>query len=254
MCIAIYKPKNINMPSIETLKTCFENNSDGAGIAIYNQSIKKWFVIKGLMKFKSFKKALENQKIKKTDIVILHFRIGTSGDKTAPFTHPFPISESEKALKELCYIAEDIIAHNGIIGIGSDSLSDTQEYIKDVISPVIDHLPLEKIIHLVENTSQTGKLCLAFQDKIFLTGDWIQDQGVFYSNSSYKPKKVYSFGYGKWDQKTITSSFQDYCFPAEDLEVEDSLICDNCLSEIISEDVEFFAFCPFCGCSLTNTI
>ena len=35
MCVAIYKPENIQMPSLDTLKKCWEANPDGAGFALF---------------------------------------------------------------------------------------------------------------------------------------------------------------------------------------------------------------------------
>ena len=34
MCVAIYKPENIQTPSLDTLKKCWDANPDGAGFAL----------------------------------------------------------------------------------------------------------------------------------------------------------------------------------------------------------------------------
>ena len=34
MCVAIYKPENVQTPSLDTLKRCWDANPDGAGFAL----------------------------------------------------------------------------------------------------------------------------------------------------------------------------------------------------------------------------
>jgi hypothetical protein len=39
MCIIVYKPKGKKLPKYETLKTCFENNNNGAGFMYVENGI-----------------------------------------------------------------------------------------------------------------------------------------------------------------------------------------------------------------------
>jgi glutamine phosphoribosylpyrophosphate amidotransferase len=78
MCIIVYKPKGIEMPDKDTLKECWNCNSDGAGFAVSDGE--KITVHKGYMKFKKLYRALHLIDLKDYDTII-HFRIGTSGLK-----------------------------------------------------------------------------------------------------------------------------------------------------------------------------
>ena len=56
MCIAITSPIGTEIPTDDILRTCFRNNSDGAGIAFnHNGQVK---IVKGFMDFESFITAL----------------------------------------------------------------------------------------------------------------------------------------------------------------------------------------------------
>ena len=55
MCVAIYKPENIQTPSLDTLKKCWEANPDGAGFALFTGGDKYAIEIhKGYMTWKQF--------------------------------------------------------------------------------------------------------------------------------------------------------------------------------------------------------
>ena len=51
MCIILHKPINIQLPDIQTLETCYNNNSDGAGFMY--QHDKRVHIQKGFMTFSS---------------------------------------------------------------------------------------------------------------------------------------------------------------------------------------------------------
>ena len=57
MCIIVAKKKEVDLPSIDTLETCFDHNSDGAGLMYVDNG--KVVIDKGYMTFKDFKRHYE---------------------------------------------------------------------------------------------------------------------------------------------------------------------------------------------------
>ena len=81
MCIAIYGLKGTEVPTEDILRTCFVNNSDGAGFC-FNADNGKVQIVKGFMTWESFISAFreydEKYKFKDRGLLI-HFRIATHG-------------------------------------------------------------------------------------------------------------------------------------------------------------------------------
>ena len=92
MCLAILKLKGNDVPTDDILKTCFRNNSDGAGLA-FNNDYGKVQIVKGFMDFDSFITAFHEYDRKycfKNRAVLIHFRITTHGGTSKGNCHPFP--------------------------------------------------------------------------------------------------------------------------------------------------------------------
>lgn len=195
MCIIVAKEKGVKLPSKSVLKTCFDNNDDGAGIMYVQDN--KVVIDKGYMNFKDFYKRI--QKLKKrfnsdlTDkAIVFHFRIGTSGENDKKTTHPFPISNNSEDLKKTYFKTDLGVAHNGIISnyVYGKDLSDTQNFVIDFIS-VFKELNKkfflnESVMKLIEKEANS-KLCfLDNKENIYYLGDFKEEKGVKYSNNSYK--------------------------------------------------------------------
>lgn len=189
MCIIVYKPQGVAPLDYETAKICFENNPHGAGIALLRPEKKKVEIYKGFMSFHAFWKAAEFG-VFSADIAAYHFRIATSGGTCPENCHPFPVSNRIKALKDLSYKGRYAFLHNGIIGAGNGDLSDTQLYIKDILSKdvrVLDRSALKDKIAADTHGSRTV-LIDALTKNVILTGNWIEDErtGILFSNSSFQ--------------------------------------------------------------------
>lgn len=178
MCIAIYKPKN-KIISKEILQQCFRSNSDGAGFMY--ASDKNLHIQKGFFTFDEFYE--EYQKVEKKQVVI-HFRIKTHGPVLKENCHPFNVNKS------LGFV------HNGIIsGFGSVDVSDTREFGKHILEPLVakwGNLAIFQpaIQQLIE--ARIGYSKLIFLDRhgnheIFNESKGVWDDGIWYSNTSYKP-------------------------------------------------------------------
>ena len=178
MCIAIYKPEN-KVISKATLQECYSGNPDGAGF-MYAED-KKLHIQKGFFDFNSFYDAYKQHEHKQA---VLHFRIKTHGKIDTTNCHPFAVNSS------LAFV------HNGVIsGFGDSDHSDTIGFNHGVLQPLVNkwgNLALfqDPMIDLIE--SRIGYSKLIFLDrhgnhKIMNEGKGVWDDGVWYSNTSYKP-------------------------------------------------------------------
>tara|TARA_R110000822_G_scaffold86028_3_gene200788 strand:- start:468 stop:1358 length:891 start_codon:yes stop_codon:yes gene_type:complete len=186
MCIAIYKPAS-KIISKETLEQCYNSNPDGAGF-MYAED-KKLYTQKGFFTFKNFYKAYKQHETKQAAI---HFRIKTHGQINKENCHPFLINDS------LGFI------HNGIIsGYGDSDKSDTIRFNEKVFQPLVSkwgNLALfqDPMIQLIETTIGYSKL--VFLDRhgnhtIMNEAKGTWDDGIWYSNTSYKQPKPTMVGH-----------------------------------------------------------
>jgi hypothetical protein len=200
MCIAIIKPYGAKMPKKKRLARCWENNDDGAGYMVYNEYTKKMEITKGFMTFDSFYDSISKQQFSKTDLVGIHFRIGTSSYNTAPNTHPFPLSQQPERLKALTVNSKTGIIHNGVVGKGETDLSDTMVFIRDVLYHLRHHLDEDNTLKAIENISLGNKFAIFRNGKVYFTGKWHKSKGCWFSNETYKTIRrtyagFYSNGY-----------------------------------------------------------
>lgn len=213
MCIIVVKKKGIDLPSKETLKTCFERNHDGAGLMyVQNGQV---IIDKGYMDFKSFYKRLQKVEHKignlKNHAIVMHFRIGTQGANDKATTHPFPISNKVEDLKATYFRTDVGMVHNGIISKFNydKTISDTQLFIKDFVSVIkklrVDFYKDKDVLGLLKNEIGYSKLCFLDKDEnIYYIGDKVEDNGIIYSNDTYKPYEY------KYNTRTKYSSAWDY--------------------------------------------
>ena len=99
MCIITIKPKNKKLQDKDILQTCFTRNPDGSGYMFVHDNIVE--IKKGYMTFESFYKDLiedYNKYDLKNKNLVMHFRIGTSGQSKLGCTHPFAITNDYDVL------------------------------------------------------------------------------------------------------------------------------------------------------------
>ena len=221
MCIIVAKPQGINMPSMKTLKTCFEHNHDGAGFAYLDNG--NVVYKKGFMTFNSLKNALDKLNInKKEAIMVFHFRIGTAGTNSKGLTHPFKICSDTNAMK----VTEgkgSVLFHNGILADynptkeNKDDVNDTMLFTKKVINELPKDWETNKaILSLVKSSISYNKLAILKPNGLTLIGDFKKDNGIYYSNGSYKEyTTVYAsprYGYGHYSYYD-SFDYDDYDYP-----------------------------------------
>lgn len=211
MCIIVYKPSGIKFPSNDILETCFNHNQDGAGFMFPDKG--GVHVRKGFMDYASFAKAIEPLR-DATDLpVVMHFRISTHAGVNPEMTQPFPLSKKTKQLKKTDVVSNIGVAHNGIIQLTNDAktISDTALFIKRYMSRLVKRLDYYKdnwTAPVIERLIGSKMAILGKDGHCELLGSgWTQDDGIWYSNTSYKGYRYksyygnYSAGYyynGKW--------------------------------------------------------
>lgn len=256
MCIICVKPSGIAMPSSEVIKTCWQSNPDGAGIAYSRLSLDNVVINKGFMKLKSLNKALDALDFTIDDQVILHFRIGTHGLIDAGNCHPFPLSKSIDELRSIQWQGNTAIAHNGIFGsmTAHETLSDTQKFIRRIMcnDAIINNIDNDAVQELISGYCGTSsKLAILRPGKINLIGNFIKDNtsGLYFSNSGYKP---FTPLYYKGNDVYTYSPNKDY-FPLNDnLKDDVCLLCEKTSSVRYRYQEEAF-LCDTCfDFSLSN--
>jgi hypothetical protein len=253
MCIIAIKQAGLKGIDKDILENCFDNNPDGAGI-MYNDN-GKVVIKKGFMRFEDLWQAVRCIKKIEAKTVVYHFRIGTSGGNVAKNTHPFPISEKTKDLEKLEVVTDIGFAHNGVIDIDVDKgISDTMTYIKRIakFKGLIGAQDADFLALMGLSTKGSRLTILYPNGTVITTGNgWIVDNGITYSNGTYKAyfpvtnwkdwkrgkdkDKGYSYGYE--DDKPL---FEDYEVPEGKV-----LYCTECNGEL--ESYGDWLLCPYCN-------
>lgn len=217
MCIIVAKSAGIAMPANDILKNCFENNPDGAGFMLAAKNAVYGF--KGLMSFEELTQELEKARKRFGNLdklsVVLHFRISTHGSVVGGNTHPFPLKGGYREMRRLEWVADQGFAHNGIISLTSHdgdikkfNVSDTMVFAKKFINPIAKHCQIASDKDILDMLFDLADSKLAFlnkKGKIATRGEFRNQDGVLYSNSSYE-KRSYSLA----DIKGWYSSYYSY--------------------------------------------
>jgi hypothetical protein len=187
MCIIIYKPRKVPMPSLEVMENCFTANPNGAGFMWKEGDI--IHISKGYMTLDALQGALNKLDNPKQLELVIHFRISTTGSSVPANTHPFPLSNDVDDLRALNIICERGLAHNGILhdyagfhNIDTD-MSDTMYFCK-AISGVKSRF-IENII--APHAAKGSKFVfMSGKDKTITFGMFKpKGTGIWYSNTSY---------------------------------------------------------------------
>lgn len=224
MCVAIYKPKNIQTPSLETLKKCWDTNPDGAGFAILTGEKKYPIEIhKGFMTWESFLWAFEKYQLADfSGEMFLHFRITTHGGTSPGNTHPFSITKDIKILQYTNVLTNYALVHNGILPIEPENkgISDTMELCRRLAKGSF-YQDVPAVFNLIKGMIGSNKIAVMTKDKVHLLGDWEIDNGVYFSNML-------------WDWQDF--GFDDYGFE------DDCHFIDSWNIQQLND-----GYCPYCG-------
>lgn len=210
MCIIAIKEKGIDMPNEKILETMFEHNPDGAGFMYAKDG--HVHIRKGFMTYTAFKKAIDRIENVKELPLVMHFRIATSGSIDAGACHPFPISNKRKVLRKTDITTDIGVVHNGIIPITApNNMSDTMQYIAGKLyyyQKLQQNFYVQKsYMERIEKEIQSKMVFLTSSGDIYKIGDFITDNGMIYSNTSYKS---YTYPY----RFSFDDDFYGYCSSA----------------------------------------
>ena len=213
MCVIISKEKSARIPTIEELKNCFERNSDGAGFMYVNNN--KVVIDKGYMSYKSFKKHFYKLCKKfdnfKNKSLVIHCRIGTAGANNPENCHPYAVVNNADDLHKQYFCSDLGVVHNGIITeynppITQKDTNDTQEFIKKYLTPLKENYhgfyKNKYILSGIEDITRSKFVFLDNEDNLYYVGDFVEHDGVKYSNESYK-KIDYASAFKNWDNYSI---------------------------------------------------
>jgi len=274
MCIIVYKPAGQKLDR-ETLARCWARNSDGVGFAGFNEG--KPIMHKSLKKFKkvyqAYRRLIIEPELEEKIPLIWHFRIKTHGAINTENAHPFLLNGDNI-----------LFAHNGIISGGdyptagkeSDTLRFKMEILDELQRLNENWITNEVIWKLIGNyIGKYGKaIFLDNKNNVSIYneegGEW--DKEIWYSNTSYKLYKSYSYvspGYNTMgihrthgpfcechycrsndDEIDWTGNIYDNRRPARNVCSIYSFHCKYCKHRLISDQERRNCICVSCA----NTI
>lgn len=177
MCIAILKPYSKRI-SKKIFRNCWENNSDGGGIAFIKDG--KIHTRKSLVGWRSLWRIYQGIEEDEGTPMLLHFRIATHGSTCEKNTHPFLIRDGEAA-----------VIHNGIIDVPTvGDETDTLAFCREYLEPMFDLIGKKKAYQeFLEYKTRGSKLVILRADGSYVilnesSGHW--NNGVWYSNKTYE--------------------------------------------------------------------
>lgn len=200
MCILVYCEKR-KMTQTEFMN-CADGNSDGIGFG-FSKNGKQAF-IKGFMDgdhaydfYRSFPDKPH----------IAHFRLSTAGSVTPKLTHPFICSETSNLL--LNYVGNDpILFHNGMLASWETYARKydikTNEFMSDtrMLAMLIAKLGMTEALDLFSGS----KFIILKDGTAFMRGDFIYEDGAYFSNTGYKYSYSKYYSKGSYKTKTVVKT------------------------------------------------
>lgn len=205
MCIIAYAKNGVKIEE-NVIRTMFEGNPDGAGVMWKPLDGGNVKIRKGFMDVESLLKAWN--KIPVECEKAIHCRIATSGKISKGCCHPFPVRPKTDMMKKAvdkCYMA---LMHNGVISQCTPksgmkaTCSDTMVFAAKYLYPLQKQIDKECIQDLLESFAASRLLIMRANAPTIMLGNWVEDKGVYYSNTSYKD---YGYGYYSWPKSCRTA-------------------------------------------------
>lgn len=166
MCVIVYKPKGIQMPSDRIITACARANRDGFGFCTPDKFFKSTSLI-----------AFENKlgSVRVDEPCIMHFRYATHGSVIQSNCHPFRQGNVS-------------FAHNGILDIRPlKGKTDSETAFIKVIYPAIARYGLDsdEAKEAIADIIGYSKFAIMQGDEVRLFGDYETHGGCFYSNTRF---------------------------------------------------------------------
>ena len=163
MCCIIYKPKGVQMLSLDTLNKIQRINHHGYGFVSSRHRYKT-------MNYQKFLDHLSMVGVEEECIILM--RLATHGSKCRKNCHPF--------VENGVYFA-----HNGVLPIQSvNDMTDSEIFFRSEVYPlVMKHGYGSKVIEsLISTTTGNSKFAMMYKGKVKLYGNYLKLNGIYYSN------------------------------------------------------------------------
>lgn len=204
MCIICIKKKSVKFPSMKAVRNMCENNNDGFAIVWYHPTMKQTQVYRTMNQkqfLKEFKRIKNAYDAEQTTLFI-HARIKTHGTPNLNNCHGWVSDE--------CGLA---FAHNGILsGVANrDDMTDSETYFRDIFTPAFMYGGWEGAERTIKAIIGTSKF--VFMDgvgNIAHYGQYIEDDGLLYSNTTYQPALWKSYTKSQYSSRVYPSASYDW--------------------------------------------
>lgn len=197
MCVIIYAKAGKEIPK-KNLEQAFKSNPDGAGFMVQKDKEMPYFE-KGFFTFDSFYKAYKSFADKGCYDIAVHMRIKTHGNIDLNNCHPFALRNSPKDVSFTEGFCESLYMHNGTIQSidvpRNGEHSDTFEFAFRVMSSLnpLGNMAIRTILSNIETAS---RFCIMREGHApLLVGSFVEDDGIMYSNTSYKKVSYFTNPY-----------------------------------------------------------
>ena len=198
MCLISVAPKGTakyNKQIEGFVEKGMSTNTDGSGFMYKKNGSDVINIDKGYYDAEEMLSVLKGLKLALNDELVIHHRIGTSGEKNVTNMHPFLLSDTDIVLgASKGAFNYPAMAHNGVFNGYSDwqSLySDTYHFIKEFMSIPEFVTLLKRDSRLFSDSFKSvisyNKLAFLFPDRdLVLIGAFTEDEGYYHSNQGYK--------------------------------------------------------------------
>jgi len=241
VCLLCFSPAG-TVPNRADIETACANNPDGFGFAIrINDTIltsRGLDATKVIDKFFALKTAYPNSE------ALFHARLATHGTINNENCHPFRV-QGDKRL---------VLAHNGILpmSIPADgSRSDTRIFADDILPAMgIGVLDSYSGRLALEDWLGTNKIVILSTHPelkksyyILNEQEGVDDNGVWYSNCSYRPYTT-RYNFGKYDSKYVLNSSTNISTEYKANQWDDEY-CPSCSALLLEADY-YEGYCRTC--------
>ena len=204
MCIICIKEKSVKFPSMKAVRNMCENNNDGFAIAWYHPTMKSTQVYRTMNQKQFLKeyKRIKNEYDAENTTLFIHARIKTHGTPNLKNCHGWVSDE--------CGLA---FAHNGILsGVANrDDMTDSETFFRDIFTPAFMYGGWEAAERTIDAIIGTSKF--VFMDSyggIVHYGNYIEDNGLLYSNTTYQPPLWKSYTKSPYSSRVYPSASYDW--------------------------------------------
>jgi hypothetical protein len=242
MCVIALKLEGVKLPTDDHLRNCELRNRDGIGIALHRKNATEILIKKDFKDVEILISWLK-ENVKPEDTCMIHFRFATHGLKDEGNRHPFPITKNKEMMRQTELVCQMAMVHNGVISqYGTETkFSDTQQFVMDILAEeaIKNNIGVPAVQKLISNYIEKDRLAIMLNaGMVWMWGEWIKVDDIFYSNDSYEaPKWIWT-----QENKKNYSGFKNYSYKDN---------CDGCGKHthvllIEGKETQYWSLCKKC--------